>query len=169
MKPSDHPDFFRLPPPPGASRESTIRLDREGRFFHDGEPVENPKLAAALHSWIGRHPDDGKLILTNGYDWTYFEVEDAPFHVDAVRLGAATTAPTIHLSNGEEHPLGTVLREGDDGALYTTITRPDGAFEARFQRSAQASLAPLLEERDGVVGLRLGELFVVPEKRGERH
>src|SRR5262249_32567480 len=31
MKPGDHPDFFRLPPPPGRSRESRIVLDDLGR------------------------------------------------------------------------------------------------------------------------------------------
>ena len=69
MTPGDHPDFYRLAPPPGASRESTIVLDGEGRFWHDGEHVDHPALEQALRSWIGRHPDDGRLILTNGYDW----------------------------------------------------------------------------------------------------
>ena len=65
-KPGDHPEFFRFPAPEGRSRESTIRLDGEGRFFHDDEPVAHPKLAAALHTWIARHPDDGRYILTAG-------------------------------------------------------------------------------------------------------
>jgi hypothetical protein len=171
MKPGDHPDFFRLAPPPGASRESTIRLDREGRFFHrdeDGDGlVENGKLAEALHRWIARHPDDGKFILTNGYDWTYFAVEDAPFHVDSVQI--AEGGVSLLLRNGERHPLPAALTEGPDGALYATIERPDGAFEARFSRSAQAELAPSLEERDGVVGVVLGDRFVVPTPRAERH
>lgn len=167
MKPGDHPEFFRLAPPPGASRESTIRLDREGRFFHRDEDedglVENPKLAHALHTWIARHPDDQRLILTNGYDWTYFTVEDAPFHVDSVQI--AGDVLTLGLRNGESYPFEGELREGGDGALYATVTRKDGAFEARFSRTAQADLAPLLAERDGRVGLVLGERFVVPIPR----
>ena len=70
MKPGDHPEFFRFPAPEGRSRESTIRLDAEGRFHHEGNVVEHPKLAEAFHTWIARHPDDGRYILTNGYDWT---------------------------------------------------------------------------------------------------
>ena len=81
MRPGDHPDFYRLPAPEGRSRESTIVLDREGRFWHDGRIVEHAGLGAALHSWIARHPLDGRYILTNGYDWTYFTVDDAPFFV----------------------------------------------------------------------------------------
>lgn len=167
MKPGDHPEFFRLAPPPGASRESTIRLDREGRFFHRDDEgdglVENPRLAHALHTWIARHPDDGRLILTNGYDWTYFEVQDAPFHVDAVKIEG--NGATLALRNGESYPLEGPLAEGDDGALYTTVQRKDGAFEARFSRTAQAALAPLLEEREGVVGLTLAGSFFAPQKR----
>src|SRR3954468_16729478 len=79
MKPGDHPDFFRFAPPPGASRESAIVLDREGRFWHEGERVEHPALERALRGWIARHPDDGRLILTNGYDWCYFRAEGAPY------------------------------------------------------------------------------------------
>ena len=70
-----------MPAPEGRSRESTIRLDADGRFFHEGERVEHPGLEAAMHTWIARHPDDGRYILTNGYDWTYFTVDDVPFFV----------------------------------------------------------------------------------------
>src|SRR5580704_9868593 len=85
VKPGDHPDFFRFPAPEGRSRESSIRLDANGHFWHDGAPVEHLGLADALHGWISRHPDDGRYILTNGYDWTYFSVDDAPYFVRALR------------------------------------------------------------------------------------
>ncbi|HRI65463.1 MAG TPA: hypothetical protein PK156_14545, partial [Polyangium sp.] len=81
MKPGEHPDFFRLAPPPGTSRESTIVLDREGFFWHDGVRVEHGALEEALHRWISKHPDDGRLILTNGYDWCYFRAELAAYFV----------------------------------------------------------------------------------------
>src|SRR5205085_5202357 len=84
MKPGDHPDFYRFAPPPGTSRESTIRLDADGKFWHDGQRVDHPALERALHGWIARHPDDGRFILTNGYDWTYFQVDDAPYTVRSV-------------------------------------------------------------------------------------
>jgi hypothetical protein len=48
--------------------------------------VQHAGLQAAAHSWISRHPDDGRYILTNGYDWTYFTVDDAPYCVQALRL-----------------------------------------------------------------------------------
>ncbi len=156
MKPGDHPEFFRFPAPEGRSRESTIRLDAEGHFFHDGAAVEHPKLAAAMHGWIARHPDDGRYILTNGYDWTYFTVDDAPYVVRAVRL--EEDAVVLALSDGSEEawdPAASEISEGD--ALYTSIKRaaPGGPFRAKFSRHAQASLAPVLTLQDGAPAVAL--------------
>jgi uncharacterized protein len=142
MKPGDHPDFYRFAPPPGTSRESTIVLDRDGRFWHDGGRVDHVALDKALRSWIARHPDDGRFILTNGYDWTYFRVDDTPYHVDALRQEG--DAVTLVLVGGDEEPLdpGT-LALGDEGVVYVKVK--GGAFEARFSRHAQTQLAPMLD------------------------
>jgi uncharacterized protein len=173
MKPSEHPDFFRLPAAPhgGArSRESTIRLDGEGRFWHEGAPVEHRGLRAALHRWIGRHPLDGRYVLTNGYDWTYFTVDDAPFFVTALHAGAsAAGAVTLVLSDGSEEawrPEQT--REGTGGALYTLVKReaPGGPFDAKFTRHAQHSLEPLLVESNGEPAVRIGGAVVPIGRRG---
>ena len=85
MKPGDHPEFFRFPPPEGRSRESTIVLTRDGRFLHDGTLVEHPGMQRAFASWLARHPDDGRFILSNGYDWTYLTVEGHACFVKGVR------------------------------------------------------------------------------------
>ena len=154
MRPGDHPDFYRLAPPPGASRESTIVLDAEGRFWHDGERVEHPSLEKALHTWIARHPDDGRFILTNGYDWTYFRVDDVPFTVRGLRI--LPDAVMLSLSDETEEPLvPETLRVGRGDALYAKVK--GGSFEARFSRHAQTALAPALGERkDGKLTLRIG-------------
>jgi hypothetical protein len=158
MKPGDHPGFFRFAPPPGASRESTIRLDAAGRFWHDGALVEHAALARALHKWIARHPDDGRFILTNGYDWTYFAVDDAPYFVTSVALRADGIA--LVLSDESEEPLDpTGLRAGPDGALYARVK--GGAFEAKFSRHAQIALGPAIEEGPGgATVLRVGDRMV---------
>lgn len=146
MKPGDHPDFFRFPPPPGRSRESTIRLDSSGRFWHDGELVTHAGMSTAFASWIARHPDDGRYILTNGYDWTYFEVEDVPFFVRAVRADGGR--PVLLLNDGSEEPLDpAALSVGERDALYVRVKQ--GGFEARFTPAAQTALAPWLVEGPG--------------------
>ncbi|HEY1957127.1 MAG TPA: hypothetical protein VGH28_16015 [Polyangiaceae bacterium] len=156
MRPGDHPDFFRLPPPPGRSRESTIRLDAEGRFFHENDRVEHPGLEAAMHTWIARHPDDGRFILTNGYDWTYFTVEDTPFFVRGVRVEPDRVV--LRLSDGTEEPWNardTKFAPNFEGPRVTTHVK-DGAFEARFDRHALLALGEVLEERGGRMVARVG-------------
>lgn len=161
MKPGDHPEFFRFPAPEGRSRESTIRLDREGRFHHEELLVEHPKLAAALHTWISRHPDDGRYILTNGYDWTYFTVEDVPFFVTSLREDGGDAVLT--LSDGTEEPLdpatlrlgeratGAADGKADAGALYLRVKADakGGPYDAKLTRHAQTQLGPFLSEEDG--------------------
>ncbi len=154
MKPGDHPDFFRFPPPPGRSRESTIRLDEDGRFWHDGELVKHPGMARAFASWIARHPDDGRYILTNGFDWTYFKVEDVPFFVRSLRIEGDRAM--VQLSDGSEEPLDpSTLEVGARDALYLKVK--GGSFDARFTPSAQTALGPLLVEgEDGEPELHVG-------------
>lgn len=147
MKPGEHPEFFRFPAPEGRSRESTIRLDGEGRFFHDDAPVEHPKLRDALHTWIARHPDDGRYILTNGYDWTYFTVEDVPYFVRSLR--AEDGDAVLLLSDGTEEPLlPDTVRANERGELYLTVKREakGGPFDAKMSRFAQSQLDAFLEE-----------------------
>lgn len=143
MKPGDHPEFFRFAPPPGTSRESTIVLDHEGFFWHDGVRIEPGALADALHRWISKHPDNGRLILTNGYDWCYFRAESTPYFVKALRIAEDASHADVVLSDQTEEPLDPrTLSIDDDGVVHARVK--DGRFEARFSRHAQTSLAPLL-------------------------
>jgi uncharacterized protein len=150
VKPGDHPEFFRFPAPEGRSRESTIRLDAAGHFWHDGVEVEHAGLAAAFHGWISRHPDDGRYILTNGYDWTYFTVDDAPYFVRSARIEPDRVV--LVLSDGSEEAwVPETSRVGADSALYASVKREarGGPYEAKFTPHAQGSLAPALVEGDG--------------------
>ena len=158
MRPADHPEFFRFPAPEGRSRESSIVLDAQGRFHHDGELVAHPGMARAFASWIDRHPDDGRFILNNGYDWSYFRVEDVPFFVCGVREHSGQLELT--LSDGSEGPLEPgSLALGPQGALYTTVK--DGKFRARFSQAAQIALGSWLVSGEN------GEIFL--EIAGRRH
>jgi len=165
MRPGDHPEFFRFPAPEGRSRESSIVLDAEGRFRHDGELVEHPGMARAFASWIDRHPDDGRLILNNGYDWSYFRVEDVPFFVLGVREHAGRLE--LLLSDGSESPLEPgSLSVGAQGALYTTVK--NGRFQARFRQGAQIALGPwLVQGENGEIFLEIADRRSRVENSGE--
>ena len=165
MRPQDHPEYFRFPAPEGRSRESSIVLDVEGRFFHHGALVEHPGMARAFASWIDVHPDNGRFILNNGYDWSYFQVEDVPFFVLGLREHDGRL--WLSLSDGSESPLGEggasagappPLIAGDRGALYTRVK--NGKFRARFTQAAQTALAPWLSSGEN------GQIFL--EIAGQR-
>jgi len=127
--------------------------------------VEHSKMARAFASWIARHPDDGRFILSNGYDWTYIEVEDTPYFVISVRERQGR--PSILLSDGSEEPLAAeTLWIGPREALYVSVK--GGVFEARFTQSAQLALAPWLVEGPGSMPVLLvqGRRFEVRQAHG---
>ena len=154
MLPVEHPDFFRRAPPPGQSRESTIVLDGEGRFWHAGELVLHVGMQDAFASWIRLHPDDGRPILCNGYDWSYFSVRDVPFFVRGLSPGAEGLG--LRLSDRSEELLEpSSLRVGARDALYCRVK--GGQFEARFMPAAQTALLPFVcESPSGQPELELG-------------
>jgi len=143
MKPSDHPDFFRLPPPPGRSRESRIVLNERGQFSNGGIPIDHAGMAVAFATWIRRHPDDGRFILTNGYDWTYFTVKDVPHFVRHVDNTGGR--PMLRLFDGTEEALRPDgVSVSKDGVLYARVK--DGEMEARFLPTAQAEMVEVIAE-----------------------
>jgi hypothetical protein len=144
-------------PFPGFSRESKIRLDGEGRFWHEGDLVDHPKLAHALHTWIARHPIDGRIVLENGWDWCYLTVDDAPFYVRGARERDGELI--VRLSDDTEEPLALdTLRVDEQGAIRCEVKRgaKGGPYPARFDRHAANALEPFLHEEDGAIVLRVG-------------
>lgn len=155
MKPGDHPEFFRLPPPPGTSRQSAIVLDRQGRFFHEGALVEKKALAAAMHAWLTTHPDDGRFILSNGYDWCYLTVEDTPAFVCSLS-GSPPGPPLLVLADGTREPLdASTLTQDEEGTCFARVK--GGRFEARFLLHAQRELEPWLVDDAGAAAIDVGQ------------
>lgn len=121
-------------------------LDEDGRFWHDGRPVEHPAMARAFARWIDRHPDDQRYILNNGYDWTYLTVLGAPLSVQAVTTSGRDIV--LRLSNGCDELLrGDTLYLGPRDAVFANVK--DGSWWARFTRDSQLALAPFVVESPG--------------------
>lgn len=129
-----------------------------------------------MHTWIARHPDNNRFILDNGYDWTYFTVDDVPYFVR--HLAEFENSVLLVLSDGSREELvaeDTFVGPGD--ALYTTVKRPGsphahegggGPYWAKFTRHAQTQLAPLLTpatEGEVDAAIRLGNRIVPIGKR----
>ena len=125
------------PLPHGMSAESTIRIDADGRFLHDGAPVEHPKLQRALARWIDVHPDDGRYILKNAISWCYITVDDAPIQVRSVARAPAGFLLTLSDQTTETLDP-TSLRIDADEVPYCDVR--GGALPARFSRQAAFEL-----------------------------
>ncbi len=163
MKPGDHPEFFRFPAPAGRSRESQIVLHSDGRLSNHGELIEHEGIRRAFSRWIRRHPDDGRFILSNGYDWTYLRVEDTPFFVEGIRFDDPPHV-LIELSDGTVEELdGATLAV--DGADHVYCRVKNETEWARFCRSAQLKLEPLLDEVEGEIAFRWGGRLWHPKTR----
>lgn len=157
-------DWSGAAPFPGFSRESKIRLDAEGRFWHEGERVDHPKLAHAMHTWIARHPTDGRVVLENGWDWCYIVVDDTPFLVRGVRAEARPDGEVLvaRLSDESEEPLVLEsLRVDAEGAIRCEVKHAakGGPYPARFDRHAAHALGPFLqsaEDDPDAIAVRVG-------------
>jgi hypothetical protein len=144
----------------GRSRETTIRRDALGRWFSDGEPLDQPNLTRAFDRWIDR-AEDGRYCLRNDINWAYIELEGPPLFVRAVRL-EPDGAVWLTLSDDSSERLEVAsLRQGSDGALYCDA-RPS-RLSARFERHAMQQLEPVLKEDAQGVYLALGEQRVRPQ------
>lgn len=152
-------------PPPGkrwhTREDSGIRLDREGRWWHDDELVEHPKIIEAFNT--GLSPDDqGRFILRFGADWCVVQVEDAAYHVTGV--DKLPTGYVLRLTDRTVEPLqlGTLCL-GADGVLMCKVK--DGKAWARFSRDAQFQLGEDLQEENGALSLRDGDNVVAIQQR----
>jgi hypothetical protein len=127
--------------PFGLSRETTIRRSADGKWFHDGQPLDNEKLARAFDRWVTR-AEDGRYCLKNTINWAYFELEGAPYFVRSVQVDGGRAR--LSMSKDEQVEVDPrTLREGPDAALYCDAYP---GLSARFDKHAALQLGELLEE-----------------------
>lgn len=120
-------------------------LDERGRFWNGPFLIDHAAMTRAFASWIRRHPDDGRFILTNGYDWTYFTVKDSPFFVRRATRAADDSGVALELSDGTEEALDpAAVTVSDDGVLYARVK--NGQYSARFLSGAQAEMVDVIDE-----------------------
>ena len=139
-------------------RRSGIRLDREGRFIHDGAEVTHEGLKRALFRWLDRlPPPDGRYVLR--LDERRFahldDVEDTPLVARAARVDAAGNVH-LALSDGSDEALDPTTLTVDDAGVLRAWVR-GGRLEARLATSAAAVLGDVITEDGGRPRLRLGD------------
>ncbi|MBI1815032.1 MAG: DUF1285 domain-containing protein [Deltaproteobacteria bacterium] len=126
-----------------AIASSRITFGRDGRWYSDGEPIVNQRIAELFSRHITRHPDGGYQIVM-GDERARIEVDDTPFVVISVG-GNRDEGFTIRLNDGSEESLAAAtLRVGDDQSLSCTVK--NGSERARFLRAAHHQLSPFIDE-----------------------
>jgi hypothetical protein len=133
--------------------QSGLVLDEEGRWFHDGAPVEHPKVAQAFHRGLERAPD-GRFVVRVGPDWCFVEVRGMPLQVLSALVDRAAGAVELTYSNGLIEPLRPRSLCASEGILYCVAST---GLSARFSRSAQVAVGALIEESPGGFVLDLGQ------------
>ena len=130
-------------------RQSGIRVDREGRFIHEGAEVTHGGLKSALFRWLDRlPPPDGRYVLRlDERRFAYLDVDDTPLVVRAARVDLAG-AVFLALSDGAEEPLDPATLTVDDAGVLRAWVR-GGRLEARLASSAVAALVDRLTESGG--------------------
>ncbi|MEM9489416.1 MAG: hypothetical protein AAGC55_09740 [Myxococcota bacterium] len=119
-------------------RQTGIRLDRRGRFWHAGREVTHPGLHRALLTWLDRLDDGRPVLRLDARRYAYVEVEDAHLLVLSLRLDGDRAF--VVLNDGSEDELDySSLRVAGDHALYCAVR--DGRLEARLTTPAYNALA----------------------------
>ncbi len=132
--------------------DSGIELDERLRWWHDGEPVEHPKIIETFNRGL-KVAEDGKFKLEVGNDWCFVKVHGPAFGVVAVDvsedgLSVRLTDRTAELMDP------STLALSADGVL--TVKVKEGRATARFSRDAQFQLGELAEATERGPVLRAG-------------
>jgi hypothetical protein len=134
--------------------DSGLRLDRGLRWWHDGAPLEHPRIVEAFNRGLSVTPE-GRYRLEFGGDWCFVEVEDCGYAVLAVDfpLGGPVL---VHLSDRTAEAL-AVASLGVDAEGALTCRVKGGLGRARFSRAAQVALGEALEVHGDGLGLRTAQ------------
>ncbi len=133
------------PSPFPFTRETTIRVDAQGNFHHDGRPVTHPGLARAFASWIEVDPETGRYILKNSINWAFVTVDDAPLVARAARIEG--DGLVLELSDGTSERLDPATLRLEPGDVPYVDVR-GGKLPARLLPGAAFVLLDWLGDRE---------------------
>ena len=132
---------------------SQMRIARDGRWFHEGRPIERPEMVRLFGSILRREPD-GSYVLVTPVEKLDIEVEDAPFVAVELKSEGSERDRSLafRLNSGEtviagpRHPLR--CEQGPDGPRPYVLVR--NGLDARIARPLYYELAELaLAEAEG--------------------
>ena len=150
-------------PAPG-ERAFGLRIARDGRWFHQGSPIERLALVRLFATVLRREPD-GSYWLVTPVERGRIEVEDVPFVAVELAVDGRGAGRRLSLRSnldewmtvGRGHPL-RARRPADqpaDAGFVPYVEVRDG-LEARLARPVYYELMELAEEHQVGAEIRLG-------------
>lgn len=131
-----------------------IRLDKEGRWFHEGVEITHKLTADLFSRSVRKNPEGEGYILEVGMEWCPIVVEDTPFVVR--RAEVKDERAVIWLNDGTVEDLDlSTLRVGGENVLYCDVK--NGEYPARFLRPAYYQITGTLEETEKGYAIRVGD------------
>lgn len=132
-------------------RSVDLRLDGEGRWYHEGERFTHAGLIAAFDRGVDVHPESGEPILRVGDRWCYIRADDTP--LIARRIEHADDGLWLRLNTGRRVAVPEAGFESAGEHLYVQL---DALRRVRLGRAAQARLAEWLEGGDDGIAVAVG-------------
>ncbi len=156
--PGDGPAPVHLWNPP-VLRDIGLRIDSEGRWFHQGGAINRPRMVKLFAALLRKDPQ-GHVLVTP-VEKVAVEVEDAPFAVRDMRREAGPGGAVFvlrtnldeEIAAGPDHPL-RFERAARDG--LKPYVRVRGDLWARVSRSLAVALAECGEMRESDGRLMFG-------------
>jgi hypothetical protein len=149
-------------------RRTGIRLDRQGRFWHEGAEVTHRGFRLALLRWLDRLEDGRPILRLDERRYAYVDVDDACLLVTSIRWDRDRAIATFNDGSESELDYASV-RVGADDALYCDAR--GGVLDARITTPAYYALADNIEEVEeveeveGGFALRAGgRLFAIGQR-----
>jgi hypothetical protein len=145
--------------PPGLTPEMIekfrtigLRLDRSGRFWHEGTEVTHPRLRQALLGWLDVRDDGRDIVRLDPQRYAYVDVEDAHLRAISARWDDGDRVRLVLDDGADEELAYDTLTAGPDDALYARVR--GGKLRARITTAAYQVLAQRIEEVPGGFALR---------------
>jgi hypothetical protein len=126
-------------------RRTGIRLDREGRLWHEGAEIAHPGFRRALLRWLDRLDDGRPILRLDARRYAYIDVEDAELLALSARWDGDRA--WLRLNDDSEEELAyDSLERGPDHALYCCVR--GGRLTARLTTPAYYVLAERIRAAD---------------------
>ncbi|MCA9674816.1 MAG: hypothetical protein H6709_05855 [Kofleriaceae bacterium] len=130
-----------------------LRLDRAGRFWHQGVEVTHPRLRQALLRWLDVRDDGRDVVRLDDQRYAYVDVDDA--HLRAVSARWDDDRVWLRLDDDRDEELAyATLYAAGDGGLCCRVR--GGRLRGRLGTAAHAAVAErVVEDRDAPSGFAL--------------